>query len=135
MLRYKIYEWLDPRTDKGVWTNKYNSFSFSEQAKADARILYLRDQPPSMWVSPQAKKLSSKNNSDCKDIYEIRFKAKNVQQRPLGFFGPDDDVFTIVLWATHKGKQWDPKEYCSIAKARYEDVKNGRVKNIEIKID
>lgn len=39
---------------------------------------------------------------------EHRFTVGGVQQRPLGFFGPGRMEYTIVAYATHKQKVYDP---------------------------
>jgi len=88
-----------------------------------------------MWIDPHARKLAWHQNPDCKDIYEIRFKAHGVQQRPLGYFGPHLGIFTVVLWATHKGNQWRPKGFCRIAKQRWQNVQNHGASIREIEID
>jgi len=134
-LRYRIFEWIDTRTRHGAWSETYKNLGAPGQAAADARVLYLRDQPPSMWTVPHAKKLSAGTQPECKDIYEIRFKANNVQQRPLGYFGPDSETFTVVLWATHKGRQWTPKDFCRIASERWASIKAGTAGTAEVEID
>ncbi|WP_354676775.1 hypothetical protein [Cupriavidus plantarum] len=96
---------------------------------------YLRDQPPAMWRDPHAKKLSWEYDDDCKDIYEIRFKARSVQQRPMGYFGPQPGQFTIVIWVTHKGEQYDPRNFAHVAKQRWADVCEGRAAVAAIEID
>ncbi len=88
-----------------------------------------------MWVNPHARRLAWHVNPDCKDIYEIRFKANNAQQRPMGYFGPCPGIFTIVLWATHKGKHWSPRGFCRIARERWQAIQNGTAKSLEVEID
>jgi hypothetical protein len=45
---------------------------------------------------------------------EVRFKADGVQQRPLGFRGPDPDVFTLLFPAREKNDQFIPKNAIEI---------------------
>lgn len=134
-MRYRIHELLDHRTGAGIATEALSKLGDEGQANFDDRVIYLRDQPPPMWRDPYAKRLSAENDPQCKDIYEIRFKAQRVQQRPLGYFGPEPDIFTIVLWVTHKGKQWIPREYCRIARERWAKVRNGELHAREVEID
>ncbi|MFZ2445469.1 MAG: hypothetical protein WAW37_03855 [Syntrophobacteraceae bacterium] len=42
-------------------------------------------------------------------IYEIRFKHKNIQHRPLGFFGPHQLEFTFLIPAREQGDRFKPK--------------------------
>lgn len=121
-LRYQIFEWVDPRTSQGVWSSTYENLGNAGQATADIRVLYVRDQAPSMWTLPHARKLAWQSDSNCKGLYEIRFKANGLQQRPMGYFGPHPGIFTFVVWATHKGSHWKPREFCRIAKERWQEI-------------
>ncbi|UDM18819.1 hypothetical protein [Vogesella sp. XCS3] len=134
-MSYKILEWIDARTDSGAFSEPYDQLNAKGQAACDTRLLYLRDQQPHMWRDPSAKKLDWSKDCDCKDIYEIRFLANNVPQRPMGYFGPNKNEFTIVIWVTHKGKQYTPKEFCAIAKKRWAEVRNGNAITREVEID
>lgn len=133
--RYQLLQWVNANSVVGEWASAYDRLGDKGQAKADERLRYLRDQPPAMWLEPGAKRLGSATDKDCKDVYEIRFKANNIQQRPLGFFGPGPSQFTVVLWATHKGNQWVPKEKCRIAKERYQSIVDGKSTIAKIEID
>jgi hypothetical protein len=57
----------------------YAAQSDKDQAKLDERLDALRELMN--WKLPLARKLTA---GECKGLAEIRFKAKNVQQRPLG---------------------------------------------------
>jgi|GEM_PF-3894820 len=135
LIRYELRQWADSRTNAGEWNKYYDRLDPKGQAKADERLRQLRDLPPAMWRDPRAKQLSSARDEDCRDIYEIRFKANGIQQRPLGFSGPREGEFTVVLWATHKGKKWLPREKCRIAKERWQAVCSAASKTLEIEID
>lgn len=39
---------------------------------------------------------------------KLRFKVRNVQHRPLGFFGPGGRTFTLLVWATERDGKFDP---------------------------
>jgi len=134
-MRYRIQELLEKRTQRGVVSAELTRLGDAARAAFDDRLLYLRDQPPPGWRDPHAKRLSPDRDPKCKDIYEIRFKANRVEQRPLGYFGPEIDIFTIVLWATHKGRQWKPREYCRIANERWDEFRRGEIEAREIEID
>lgn len=132
---YSFHERLDPRTNLGAFTEVYESLGDAGQAHCDARLEFLRSQPPCMWVEPDAKKLSWTQQTACKGIYEIRFKANNVQQRPMGYFDAAGRRFVIVVWVTHKGNQYDPKNYCQIAQRRWQSIRDGLESTSAIEVD
>ena len=45
----------------------------------------------------------------------MRFKADGVQQRPLGFRGPEPDVFTLLFPALEKNDRFLPRNAIEIA--------------------
>jgi hypothetical protein len=57
----------------------------------------------------------------CAGLAEIRFKADNVQQRPLGFHSGSQE-FTILFWATEKGGKFVPLSACETALRRKAEV-------------
>lgn len=95
-----------------------------------AAIRYLANTPKIDWQEPKAKKLKG-----VKDIYEIRFKAEKKQYRPLGFFGPGKDEFTITVWATHKQDIYDPDDAIETASQRRDDVIETRANTSPLTID
>jgi hypothetical protein len=62
-----------------------------------------------------------KLEGECDGLYELRFKADKVQQRPLGLF-LSDSIFVILLWATEKNDRFVPKAACEIALRRKVEV-------------
>ena len=94
------------------------------------RVKYLSNTGIRDWKEPQAKKLKGVTG-----IYEIKFKANGVQHRPLGFFGPNDDEFTILVWATHKQDIYDPNDAISTAERRRNFIKTGGASCVPLQID
>lgn len=94
------------------------------------RVKYLANTPKRDWQEPYALKLKKVT-----DIYEIRFKANGVQFRPLGFFGPDGNEFTILIWATHKQKIYDPHDAINTADSRRKLVRTGRARCVPLKVN
>ena len=112
--------------------NVYSGSSSGPQADIDrlsswateqfvARIRYLAETAKHDWNRPQAAKLKGYD-----DLYEIRFKANDVQVRPLGTFGPGPLDFTIVLWATKKGDDYKPRAALDTASKRCKQVREGK---------
>jgi hypothetical protein len=59
----------------------YAAQSADCQATFDQRLRFLAQSPLGDWKFPYSKRLTGV----CEGLVEIRFKAGNVQQRPLGF--------------------------------------------------
>lgn len=94
------------------------------------RIRYLMNLNISDWHRPYAAKLSG-----VKDVYEIRFKADNKQYRPMGFFGPRENEFTIVVWAIEKGKIYNPHDAVTLSERRRKDVEAGKASCTPLQIN
>lgn len=94
------------------------------------RIKYLANTPKRDWKKPYALKLQKVT-----DIYEIRFQANGVQQRPFGYFGPRDKEFTILILATHKEKIYDPNDAIKTAESRRKYIQDGRASCVPLTID
>jgi hypothetical protein len=73
------------------------TFRLPQQAQAKIDMIILTLQGWAVWPPAYV--------SDCgvEDILEIRVKSGNVQYRPLGCYGPNRRVFTIVIGAIEKG--------------------------------
>lgn len=94
------------------------------QAGLDVALNYLVHLPRMKWSNPRthAARLSKQ---DWPDFYEIRFFANRTQQRPIGFFGPDENVFTIVMWCTEKGGKIIPTTWFKTAFTRRQEILDG----------
>ncbi|WP_239250057.1 hypothetical protein [Candidatus Nitrotoga sp. M5] len=98
--------------------------------KFKTRVRYLSNTFKRDWNRPHARKLKGAT-----DIYEIRFEANGVQQRPIGFFGLLSNDFTILIWATHKQDIYDPAEAIETASKRRDFLKKGTASNSPLQID
>jgi len=94
------------------------------------RVRYLANIPKRDWKKPHALKLQGAT-----DIYEIRFKANKVEQRPFGYFGPKNDEFTILEWATHKQDIYDPSDAIKTADERRKLIERGAARCVPLQID
>ena len=95
------------------------------KARTLSRLKILASLPRSEWHEGYFKKLSG----PCEGLWEIRFEADNVQQRPLGFHVSESE-FVILLWALEKGNKFVPKAACEIAhKRKIEVIKSGNLKH------
>lgn len=63
------------------------------------------------WVRPYYATLPN-------GIGEIRFEYKNVQYRPLGFWGPNRNEFTFLFFALEISDRFEPETALGIAVVR-----------------
>lgn len=89
----------------------YNRGSDELQAAFDVQMQMLLKLDKEFWKRPSAAKLVQCAKNEFRDYYEIRLFADRVQQRPIGYFGPSEDDFTILVWATERGNQLKPKSW------------------------
>jgi hypothetical protein len=84
-------------------------------------MVTLAQLPKSDWHSDYCKRLSG----PWAGLFEIRFKADGIMQRPLGFIsGPNE--FTLLFWAIEKSGKFVPKSACETALKWKDDVEKNR---------
>jgi hypothetical protein len=120
--KYKIKCYVDHR-DRNEVQEVYDDGTAELQAEFEVAMSYLRELGRQEWTRPKAAKLNK--CKEFKDFFEIRFKADNLQQRPIGYFGPGKDEFTILIWVTEKGGKLIPETWCSTATNRKKQIENG----------
>lgn len=110
------------KTTRGILVIEdwYKSLPPGAQATFDARREYLCDTPREEWINTYIKRLKESDS-----IYEIRFKYKNIQYRPLGFFGPNTGDFTFLVPANEKGGKFNPKDAIKMAEERRSAILKG----------
>jgi hypothetical protein len=111
----------------------YDSGSAELQASLEVALGYLKSQPKQDWRRPNASKLNKERRF--RDFYEIRFKANKVQQRPIGYFGPNSEDFTILIWAIEQGNALKPKAWHDIATRHMTDIKAGKANARELRLN
>lgn len=105
-------------TGRDVVEKWYAKQPVAAQAAFDTVLEYLSQRTRDEWGRPDFDQLSGRYRS----LGELRFEVANVQYRPLGFFGPDRAEFTILVGATKKGKNYDPREALETALKRRAEV-------------
>jgi len=88
----------------------YDAASKKVRARFLARLQMLAQLPPDEWHSSYYKKLSG----ECEGLWEIRFEADNVPQRPLGYRSGALE-FTLLLWARERNDRFIPVNACEQA--------------------
>lgn len=89
----------------------YDGLGEEVRAVFDARLDHLKQQPRNGWSMPHFRLL----HGPCAGLGEIRFNARRVQYRPLGFFGPGPNEFTLLVGAIEKGGEIRPTSACAAA--------------------
>lgn len=117
--RFRCYVSEDGIDEIRVW---YEAQSAQCRAKFRTRLLALRGLPPDEWKPPLFRWL----RGDGQGIGEVRFLADRQQQRPLGFRGPDPNVFTIVFPAKEKSNQFVPRSAIERAHQRKREIEDNR---------
>ncbi len=88
---------------RGTITEWYKGLLVEAQRDFEDRVRYLANVPRRLWSLPYYRQLTV-------HIGEIRFKANRTQYRPLGFFGPEEGQFTLLMGAREKDRKFIPKD-------------------------
>lgn len=115
--RFRCYVSADGVDQIRAW---YEGQSSEVRRKFLSRLLALRGLPFAEWQLPLFRWL----HGDAHGLGEARFKADRVQQRPLGFQGPGEDVFTLVLCANEKGGAFVPRNATELGLRRKAEIEN-----------
>ena len=83
------------------WLKKY---PLDIKAGIERRFRYLRT------LATWDKRPHSAKRKGSDYIYEIIIKLRGNQYRPLGFFGPNDGEFTLLIGAVEKDQGLEPKD-------------------------
>jgi hypothetical protein len=111
----------------------YNSGTDDLKAGFEVAIKFLRVRNRQDWRRPNAHKMSK--SKEFRDFFEIRFKANNVQQRPIGYFGPGESDFTILIWAIEKGNKLLPEEWDKKANRFRKEIIEGTANAKPLKLE
>jgi hypothetical protein len=96
----------------------YQQQSKRWRAKFAERLSSLQALPFAEWRWPLFRWLSD----DGRGLGEVRFLADGVQQRPLGFRGPEPDVFTLVFLAQERSNKFVPRNAIETAQRLRERI-------------
>lgn len=124
---FKVYVSASGRSDV---QNDINRLNAVVKEHLWTRLKYLTQTRKPDWKRPQAAKLQG-----VEEIYEIRFFADRKQYRPLGFFGPGANEFTVLVLAIEKGTRYDPPSAIDTAGRRRKDLLKGEGSTIRLQIN
>jgi hypothetical protein len=90
-----------------------DSLPIQAQVRIDTRIRYL--EATAIWPAQYISALKT-----CHGIYELKIVSSGVQYRPLGYFGPSRQEFTLLMGSIEKGGELEPRDFRKIAERRRE---------------
>jgi hypothetical protein len=100
------------RSERGrdLFVDQYRGQTVKARAMFRATINVLRDQPDIQgWSRVNGfDRLTGKKYRRYHGLGKLLFKADGVQHRPLGFFGPTERSFTLLIWATERNWEFYP---------------------------
>ena len=116
MTLWKWRDYLD-HMGRNVIVKWFKRIPDGAVAKIETRMLMMRDLPredwASSWVSPY---------KSAERIFELRIEHKNVQYRPLWFFGPKQRQLTLLIGATEVGDKIKPRVAPETAQERRNEL-------------
>jgi hypothetical protein len=93
---WTFYNFLDARGENVIkeWMN--DEIPWEAKLHINGKLVVMRAMPnfPPKWVSPY---------KGYPNIMELRFPYRRVQYRPLGYYGPQEKQFTLLIGAIEKG--------------------------------
>ncbi|WP_313035661.1 type II toxin-antitoxin system RelE/ParE family toxin [Massilia alkalitolerans] len=128
-MQWKFKTYVSP-TGRAEVQDEIDALEVEVSIGFQVRIRYLATTPKNDWKKPHARKLQG-----VKDVYEIRFKANGVEFRPLGYFGPNEGEFTILIWAYKKQDIYDPANAIKSADKRRKQIVEGKGECTDLQID
>jgi len=113
-----------------LFAKAYREQSPAVRAKFRAILNGLRAQPAiEGWSRPNG--FDRLNGKKYRELGKLRFKVEKVQHRPLGFFGPSEMTFTLLVWATERDDKFDPPDVRDTALQRMYWVKQNPERSCE----
>ncbi len=106
---------------RSEFLEKYDEQSAKVRAEFRATMNGLLDQPSiTGWSRPNG---FDRLSREYRELGKFRFKVENVQHRPLGFFGPDQKMYTLLVWATERDGKFDPRGVRDLAMKRMKMIR------------
>ena len=118
MLRLWTFRLYVSAAGRSVVQDWYDGQVEGAQAAFDTVLEYLAQRRRAEWGRPEFAPLSGKYSG----LSELRFDHGKLEYRPIGCFGPARSDFTILIGATKKGKNYDPRNTLDTALERKKSV-------------
>jgi hypothetical protein len=118
MLRLWTIRFYVSASGRPVVRDWYDDQIDDVRAKFDTVLEYLVVRRRNEWGRPEFAPLSGKHSG----LGELRFDFGKLEYRPIGCFGPNRSDFTILIGATKKGKNYEPRNALDTALERRDFV-------------
>jgi hypothetical protein len=114
-----VYDYIDDSGQNCIAT-WLDSIGVKPKAKINIILYNLGETPQGEWHKfKAAKKLKGLN-----DLWEIIAFVDKVQWRAIGFFGPGEGAFTLLVGAFEKGNKLQPASTLTTAQTRKVNVQS-----------
>ena len=111
---------LNPRRNAVLEWKK----QISKQAYADFEVLLSDLAVIEKWEETDGVKPLRGGRAKGKGLLEIVFKTAGIQHRMIGFFGPEQKQFTLLIGCMHKQNIYQPPQAIETAIERKKKVEN-----------
>lgn len=118
--RVRQYIQADGSAPVEAWLREHKRFKAKWLWIEENLLCWEPERLPTQYVKPL--------QGDGRGLFELVFRVQDVQYRPLGFYGPGERTYTLLVGATKKqGKRskdtvWDPRNAIELAQKRKEIV-------------
>jgi hypothetical protein len=126
MNQWSFFDYIDERGTNPIEVWLMDKRAVPVKARAKIQRILLQLAGTALWTRPLASNLD-----DYDGIVEIRIRWMNTQYRLLGFRGPDERQFSILVPAIEQDDEFVPLSAPSIAKTRMIAVAADRRRIIE----
>jgi hypothetical protein len=113
MNEWLFFDYIDERGTNPIeaWLMDKRAVPVKARARIQRMLLQLAGTP--LWTRPYASNLDGYDG-----IVEIRIRWMNTQYRLLGFRGPDEREFSLLVPAIEQGDEFVPRNAPGIARTR-----------------
>jgi len=126
MNQWSFYDYIDERGTNPIEEWLMDKRAVSTKARARIQRILLQLAGTALWTRPLASNLD-----DYVGIVEIRIRWMNTQYRLLGFRGPDERQFSLLVPAIEKDNEFVPISAPAVAITRMKIVTGDRRRIIE----
>lgn len=113
MNEWLFFDYIDERGTNSIEAWLMDKRAVPVKARAKIQRILLQLSGTALWTRPLASNLD-----DYEGIVEIRIRWMNTQYRLLGFRGPDERLFSLLVPAIEQGDEFVPRNAPGIARTR-----------------
>lgn len=121
MAIWTFLNFISARGENVIETWLLNEIPKEARAEIEVQLALLRN-----VQTLQRPAVGDMKSRECRNLIEIRVKQNRQQFRILAYYGPLRRQVTLLIGAREKGGQLEPREACSIALRRIDDIATGR---------